>query len=84
VKLHATTFPESHTQAEIGAEIFPATVALHFGAGGGGGRIGALQLDEVPQFVHIQDHAHGPVPVTTVGVPTAQRLAVGAVDTATV
>jgi hypothetical protein len=84
VKLHTTTFPESHTQAEIGAEIFPTTVALHFGAGGGGGRIGALQLDEAPEFCHAQDHAHGPVPVTTVGIPTAQRLAVGALDTATI
>ena len=42
----------------------------------------AEQLAVVPPFAPVQLHAHGPVPVTLVAVPTLQRFAVGAAESA--
>ena len=38
----------------------------------------ALQLAVVPALVPVHVQPHGPVPVTAVGVPVAQKLVVGA------
>ncbi len=58
------------TVAETGALI--VAVGIWFGV------LFALQLAVVPPFAPVHDHVHGPVPVTEVGVPTQQRLVVGA------
>jgi hypothetical protein len=75
--LTALEIPDEHRPDFGASKAMAPCAAPHRPTTGGGGMRGAVQLTVIPPFSPIQAQFHGPLPLTSVGVPAEQNPARG-------